>query len=1758
MRKLKKVFIALLLTFGFFYLTDKYLPAIIKADAGIGDLVTEYRWDIYPGVEYRHAITNHSRGPQNTWAVRLNTNTAHVKPIIGYGTAHGTQKMSQHIADFESRGLNVLFGVNGDLFSGNGNSLGLVINNGILISSGGGSPGAAGSPIQRYAFGFTKDGQVRYGWDRLIMNFSINNGAPIPLKYVNKERLWETSGVYLYTENFSSTTRSVASGIEVVLNVNPNEGGLQINRPYHVTVDRLSYVGQNQGTPIGRNQVVLSTHSNSPHYSRLTSLRPGDQVRINIDDDPSEGIVNWGEVETAMGAYALLMFRGNRDGFLNTPEANQVHPRTAIGFKANGETVVMVNDGRRAGHSAGLTMNEVVDYLHYHYGCETILNLDGGGSSQMNVKFDGPTANNIVNRPSDGGERSVANALYFIAHQKGSGQPENLNLFASVYDNNVTSAQMLPNSSFQLNSYFTDNMNNHVEHNGVINYFVEGNIGSITNEGRFTSGNSPGSGRIKATSGNITAYFNVNVVGSVTSIVSDPASILVGKGGSVDLNFKVFNGDVPVIANPASLNYSLSPANLGSVTNAGRFVATHQGGKGDLIVSYGNYQTNVFVEVGRQPQPILDFETNIFEQGWTFRHTNPDQGGWGNMVINEDLNYVKEGQKSLRIQYDFETKPSTGTVALELGQDGGTELEGKPNAIGAWVYGDGKGAWFRIQLFGQHYIGDTIIDWVGWRYVETELPEDIDLPIRIQYAVRLVATTTKGNNIKGSIYVDSIRAVYDFVDDQDPYVADVECPTNDSVIKDSQPEIKLTVADDESGINQSKTKVYFNNQQVTNFTQTLNENGSVTIKYIPEPLGSGTYTVKVQVEDDFENTLIKEWSFTVEEEIEETIIDLSAVKPNNPTIYAGEEFDYIIKSNVVPNVDQLQITLNYNQNNLVLQQIINNSNLVVVSKDVNETTGIATIVVKNLSATSVNANLLTFKFKALDDVSGTTNVFAQEAKVIKNNKEQAISVANNTYNVSLNYKYNLVVTGFNQGEASVLFVTENNTAVKDIAFIVRKDNQPFNFSDQTNSSGQVVTNLFTNEAVGTNFKIRAVKAGLVSPEVSFVVKEEVIVDDYLTVIDGASIRTKGTQGLRFTAVIADEVKYNNHGFYLIYGQATVADLKLNIDLFGDDTIYMNGKEVFKISGLGITSNNEFSVVITGIPEAGYLDSITVIPFVEVNNKLEFCDKGVTRSVAEVALKIENIGIANNSIYNILASLDLVVKKYGLNSSGNYEISNSIYENDYKILQKLFVNDWNNKFDTNYQILKHDLFYNKAKEGLTEEFDDNTDLSKSNLYKFFNDPLYKDKWEWFLDYLIDECGVLHASRQAYAIKANGKYYDDRAQSDHDKLFHGLHLSYSIVNFFTNTHETGDYPAIDFTQESRYLNVKNFNNRVYVCADNYTLHKENDLIVSPPAPVKAGYNFLHFKAYGGVVNPNSQILLRGATEFKPIYELAEYSIIFYDGSNKLNEYTTTYNVESSKTLPVPIKAGYEFVGWYTNSDLTGNKVSKVNVGSTGNLVFYAAFNQVAPSDFSVTYELNGGNLFTGYETKEAMIIAFLTDFYNYVAPSESLETFMHGAGKNSGFDGTWHSSHKAKIYAGPKPTSINNDLFISHELYMDKWLPFFDMMEEFVVNINSEQNFYGAGTWTGLIRLKEYITEGGWTGSHSLYEIYIHMMPEKYLNITIPYNFSPDSPAIKLPKAYKNNAVFVGWYDNPNFSGEKLTHIAAGTNNDVTIYARWSDS
>ncbi|WP_428940459.1 phosphodiester glycosidase family protein [Fontivita pretiosa] len=87
------------------------------------------------------------------------------------------------------------------------------------------------------------------------------------------------------------------------------------------------------------------------------------------------------------------------------------HPRTVIGTTRDGsKLILLVVDGRRPGVSVGMTGAELADEM-LRLGCWDAINLDGGGSATLVIRDPQSDELKIMNQPSDGRERAVANVI---------------------------------------------------------------------------------------------------------------------------------------------------------------------------------------------------------------------------------------------------------------------------------------------------------------------------------------------------------------------------------------------------------------------------------------------------------------------------------------------------------------------------------------------------------------------------------------------------------------------------------------------------------------------------------------------------------------------------------------------------------------------------------------------------------------------------------------------------------------------------------------------------------------------------------------------------------------------------------------------------------------------------------------------------------------------------------------------------------------------------------------------------------------------------------------------------------------------------------------------------------------------------------------------------------------------------------------------------------------------------------------------------
>ncbi|MDX2044484.1 MAG: phosphodiester glycosidase family protein [Acidobacteriota bacterium] len=232
--------------------------------------------------------------------------------------------------------------------------------------------------------------QIRAAVTHLAMTAELRaDGKAIrPVNGFNRPR--EKDEMIVFTPEFHRTTLTAADGVEFIIEKN-----------------RVVKIADGAGSSlIPATGFVLSAAGASREWA-LKHLRQGSRVELKIETKTEPPIPF--QPDFILGGGPQLLAAGKpvftaESARYSDSLYRQRHPRTAIGWTADGKLILLTVDGRQK-LSVGMTMTELAA-LMLELGCVEAMNLDGGGSSTMVVK------NKIVNRPSDAtGERAVSDAL---------------------------------------------------------------------------------------------------------------------------------------------------------------------------------------------------------------------------------------------------------------------------------------------------------------------------------------------------------------------------------------------------------------------------------------------------------------------------------------------------------------------------------------------------------------------------------------------------------------------------------------------------------------------------------------------------------------------------------------------------------------------------------------------------------------------------------------------------------------------------------------------------------------------------------------------------------------------------------------------------------------------------------------------------------------------------------------------------------------------------------------------------------------------------------------------------------------------------------------------------------------------------------------------------------------------------------------------------------------------------------------------------
>lgn len=362
------------------------------------------------------------------------------------------------------------------------------------------------------------------------------------------------------------------------------------------------------GVAIPEGCFILTVGMESSEYFRtqLSELKVGEQVKLSADSaDP-----RWNDVQQAIGGYKMLL----KDGVVQDGLDNTANPRTALGVQADGKVILYTIDGRQSGHSVGASMKQVAARLK-ELGCVDAVLFDGGGSTTFGATGAADSAFTLQNKPSDGGQRAVTNALFFVSLQKPTGA------LGSLY---ITAPQnlFLPGGTTSLTARGIDTAYHPMaETYSDVTYSVSGPGQTAGNV--FTAG-----ATVEKTEAIVTATAPGGQQGQIVlTVVPTPHGITVLDQGtlqavtslnldpdqSLDLTASAVWYGLSMTSSDASFTWSVTPE-VGTVDANGVLTAGSKAATGTLTVAAGSKSVSVPITVAGHVNLLEDFEDQAAAQ----------------------------------------------------------------------------------------------------------------------------------------------------------------------------------------------------------------------------------------------------------------------------------------------------------------------------------------------------------------------------------------------------------------------------------------------------------------------------------------------------------------------------------------------------------------------------------------------------------------------------------------------------------------------------------------------------------------------------------------------------------------------------------------------------------------------------------------------------------------------------------------------------------------------------------------------------------------------------------------------------------------------------------------------------------------------------------------------------------------------------------------------------------------------------------------
>ena len=669
--------------------------------------------------------------------------------------------------------------------------------------------------------------------------------------------------------------------------------------------------------------------------------RPADMSKTEIRSTAS-AITGW-EEQVIPANFGFLVKDGVNQYAKN--HTSNAASRSFIGIKADGDIVMVMNDGRQSPYSAGFTEYEMAEFM-LSLGCVQAINGDGGGSSAFLSQRPGEDLK-INCSPSDGAERETTHGILVISTAPATGE------FSRA---NITSDEdyYTPGSSVKFFALGTDLVGTAAEIPAdAVWQLADPSFGTIDDNGLFVSNGKVGEVVVQMVyDGEVVGEDVINVVMPDT-VVFNQSSMVIPYGKTVDLGLIATYDSKNVCIKPEDVTFVLSDNGIGKI-NGFDFTAEEEGTvvtSATLIATIGEVSGTTNISLGKGSDIIYDFENNdltdwdIEDNYGKYGPVGPngsvtDSNGdyWYNgqnelgeiAIVTAENGQVRNGEYALAVECDFTQIYETGYHALNLFFPETIDTT-DALSVGFWIYVpyDARHAQFTIAGGGIDN-GELFDLCEGWHYVKA-VPQSNNKWYHINISVDDRACASTGSyydyitepNVNGkyTFYIDDITVDYSTaVEDREnpvfnaPTLLSTTGETSTKLagqtVSYSELTFEATVADDTSmanvsGLDASSAKAYIDGKAV----DFVYKNGKFTVDAV---LADGVHTVKFEIADNMGNSSWISGQVDVQAGTDASTVKVVPQDPDADRILIGSIYNMDVVATDIETIDKVELVLDLN------------------------------------------------------------------------------------------------------------------------------------------------------------------------------------------------------------------------------------------------------------------------------------------------------------------------------------------------------------------------------------------------------------------------------------------------------------------------------------------------------------------------------------------------------------------------------------------------------------------------------------------------------------------------------------------------------------------------------------------------------------------------------------------------------------------------------------------------------------------------------